>query len=203
AAPVFVNNKAVSLDYAGTVTTVGYQINSEKWLGNIYFMKPFYKDNSELVQSALKAQTSISLTNLNQVLNLTAAGDVKFSDKIDFGVTAGIDHILRTENKNNSVLVIDPSLYIYAGTQQFQQTYYKHHVNPLVPGSQAIKNVNEFNVLAYEVSVPIVYVKGKVMFIGTPAYIIPQNLIVISNRPDISERGKDMFYTTIGLKYTF
>src|SRR6476620_12016090 len=62
AAPVFVVNKATAFDYAGTVATAGYQAKSEneKFVTHIYFTKPFYKANSQLVQSALKEQLSAS-----------------------------------------------------------------------------------------------------------------------------------------------
>ncbi len=164
AAPVFVNNKDVTMDYAGTIATIGYQFNSKnKWLGNFYILKPFYEANSQLVQSALKAQSGISLTNLNNVLNITAGGDIKFSDKTDFGASGGIDHIFRMENTDNSVFVIDPSFYVYAGTQRFQQTYYKKNTNPILPGNQVTESINRVSILAYEISMPVIYVKGKVM----------------------------------------
>src|SRR6185436_907191 len=96
AAPVFINNASVSMQYAGTVTTVGYQFNDENKLsGHIYFVKPFYKDNSQLVQSALKAQGAFTITKPTKVINITGGSDVKFSDKIDFGLTGGLDHIFR------------------------------------------------------------------------------------------------------------
>src|SRR5687767_4698886 len=88
AAPIFVSNTISSFDYAGTVASAGYQFNSEnKWLGNIYFLKPFYKDNSQLVQSALKAQAGMTLTWHDKAINLTGGADVKFSDKTDYGAT--------------------------------------------------------------------------------------------------------------------
>jgi hypothetical protein len=68
AAPVFVNNTSASFDYAGAVTTAGYQFISgdKKWFGNFYLVKPFYENNSQLVQSALKLQGGFSITNLNK-----------------------------------------------------------------------------------------------------------------------------------------
>ncbi len=68
AAPVFVNNAVMNFQYAGTVATAGYQFSSDNKLsGNIYFVKPFYKSNSQLVQSALKAQGAFTLTRLKPV----------------------------------------------------------------------------------------------------------------------------------------
>ena len=208
AAPIFVNNALQKMEYAGTVATIGYQYMNEHWLTNINVVKPFYKAEAELVQSALKAQGNLSVTHLNKVANLTLGGDIKLSDKLDFGATAGIDHIIRIENKDNSVLVFDPSLYAYAGTQQFSRTYTKRQAGTLpLPGNGSQQQVTEtntrFNILAYEVSVPVIYAKNKVMVIATPSYVLPQNLITVPNRPDLSERGENMFYTTLTLKYTF
>jgi len=206
AAPVFVSNKISSFDYAGTVAAAGYQFNSEnKWLGNIYFLKPFYKDNSQLVQSALKAQAGMTLTWLNKAINLTGGGDMKFSDKIDYGATGGLDHIFRFQFDDQSVLVIDPSAYVYAGTQQFTNTYYKQSNFIFFPGfeEQVTEKVKSFNILAYEFSSPLILAKGKFQLLFTPSWIIPQNLIEVEARPDLTERGKEMFYATIGAKVTF
>lgn len=207
AAPIFVNNKIKSFDYAGTVATIGYQFNSNpKWFGNIYLLKPFYKQNSELVQSALKAQSGASLSYLNKIINLNIGGDIKYSDQLDYGANAGVDHIIRIQNKDNSVFVLDPSFYTYAGTQNFTNTYYKK-TNPTIlqPATQqkVTESVQQFNILAYEASLPIIYAKNKWQFIASPAYIIPQNLVTIPDHPEQSEKGDNMFYGTFTVKYSF
>lgn len=204
AAPVFVNNTIASFQYAGTITSIGYQFNSKnKWLGNIYVLKPFYKDNSELVQAALKAQTGMTLTWLNKAVNVTCGADVKFSDNTDFGVTAGLDHIFRYQLDDKSVLVIDPSAYLNAGTQQFSKSYLKRTSGFLFfPGSEqtVTESSQKFNILSYELSIPVIFATGKFQLLLTPAYVIPQNLVVVQGRPDLSERGQEMFYATIGAK---
>jgi hypothetical protein len=203
-APVFVNNAAESFDYAGTVATAGYQFisNEKKWFGNFYVVKPFYKENSQLVQSALKAQAAFNITNLNKIINMTGGADIKFSDKVDFGLTGGLDHIFRKQFEDNSVLVIDPSAFLFAGTQQFTNTYYKQNSFLFFPGvgQKVSEEVKTFNALSYEFSMSIIFAKGKFQLIFIPAYVIPKNLITVEGRPDLSERGKEMFYTTIGAK---
>lgn len=207
AAPVFVNNALQNFEYAGSVATIGYQNVTSKWITGIYLTKPFYKESSELVQSALKAQSGVNVSYLNKYVNLNAGGDVKFSDKVDFGATGGLDHIFRIENKDKSVLVFDPSFYVYAGTQNFQRSYYKKNNTGflLFPGNDQLvtEEVSQFAVMAYEASMPIVFAKKKWMFIGTPAYVMPQNLVTVPGRPDLSERGENMFYATLTAKYTF
>lgn len=207
AAPVFVNNAAASFQYAGTIASVGYQFKSnDKWLGNIYFVKPFYQESSELVQSALKAQTGMTLTWLNKALNVTGGADAKFSDKADYGVTAGLDHIFRYQVNDKSVLVIDPSAYINAGTQQFTKSYLKRTSGFLFfPGNEQVitESAQKFNILSYEFSAPVIFATGKLQLLFTPAYVIPQNLLIVEGRPDLSERGENMFYATIGAKMSF
>jgi hypothetical protein len=206
AAPVFVNNPVQQFNYAGTVATLGFQQVSEHWISHFYLTKPFYTESSKLVQSALQAQSGVNLTWRNPVLNLNAGGDVKFSDRVDAGATAGIDHVVRIQNKDKSVIVIDPSFYVFAGTQNFQRTYLrKKNTGFLVfPGNnqQVTEEVSRFSILAYEASVPLIYAKGKMMLIATPAYILPQNLVTVPNRPDLSEQGSTMFYATLTAKYT-
>ena len=204
AAPVFINNKSASFDYAGTVATAGYQfLSPEKtWLGNFYVVKPFYESNSQLVQSSLRAQGSFTITNLNKFIDVTGGADVKFSDKVDFGVTGGVDHIFRKQFADNSILVIDPSAYVFAGTQQFTRSYYKKNNFLVVPGvGQTVsEEVKTFNILSYEFSMPVILVKDKFQLSLTPAYVVPENLVTVQGRPDLSERGKEMFYVTLGAK---
>jgi hypothetical protein len=202
AAPIFVNNKSTSFDYAGTVTTVGYQFfaDEKKWFGNLYLVKPFYKSDAQLVQSALKAQGAFSLSNLNKFIDITGGVDIKFTDKVDFGLTAGVDHLFRKQFADNSVVVIDPSAYLFAGTQQFTKANEKTGL--LIPrvGEINSKQVNQFALLSYEFSIPVIFAKGKLQVLCTPAYVMPQNLIVVEGRPDLSEKGKETFYATIGIK---
>jgi hypothetical protein len=206
AAPIFVHNKVQSFEYAGSVATAGYMFNDrKKWMGNFYVVKPIYKDNSALVQSALQAQVTGSVTFQNKILNITGGGDVKFSEGADFGATVGLDHIFKAQLPGQSVLVVDPSVYVYAGTQKFTSTYYKNLDILGLPGAEQeiSEKVNRFNILSYEVSMPIVFAKKRFQLLLIPAYVMPQNLVSIPNRPDLSERGEDMFYATIGAKVIF
>lgn len=206
AAPVFINNAVQRMDYAGTVATAGYQHLTDKWFSHLYVMKPFYKESSGLVQSALKAQGGFSVSNLNKVANITLGADVKWSDAADFGATAGLDHAFRIEDKNGIVFVINPSVYAYAGTQRFSQTYTQRKKgNLLFPGrtETVTENYNRFTILAYEASVPLIVAKGAWQLIATPAYVVPQNLLQVPGEPQLSEKGKNTFYTTLALKYSF
>ena len=40
AAPVFVNNKLQTMQYAGSVASIGYLNVTKKWISNLYLLKP-------------------------------------------------------------------------------------------------------------------------------------------------------------------
>lgn len=205
AAPVFVNNAVLTAEYAGTVATAGYLFNDGKrWAGHLYFVKPFYRDNSELVQAALKAQAAASVTVQNKILNVTLGGDLKFSDRTDIGAMAGVDHLFRRQFKKGHVLVVDPSVYFHGGTQQFTRSFYEKRTLLILPlGEEEInKRVEKFYFLSCEASMPIVFATGKWQFLATPAYVIPKNILNLETG-DVKENGDAFFYATAGVRYNF
>lgn len=199
ASPVFINNSMAGVEYAGTIASAGLQfVEPEKYIATIYAAKPFYKGTSQLPQSALKAQAGASFSKLNKLFDLTVGAELKFSDKTDYGVTGGIDHLIKFKFPKAITLVIAPSAYIYAGTQQFSVSYLKKTPGSILfPGTEELfsEDVKKFNILAYEFSIPVVLSKGKWQAVLNPSYIIPENIIA-------SEKGKHMFYVTATLKFT-
>ncbi|RYY98038.1 MAG: hypothetical protein EOO11_09210 [Chitinophagaceae bacterium] len=209
AAPIFVSNRFQSFEYAGSVASVGYLNVTDKWRTSVYALKPFYTAEARLVQSALKAQAGASWARLTPLANFTLGGDVKFSDAVDFGAAAGIDRIFRHVLPGKSgVIVVVPTVTANAGTQRFSTTYVKQQGGsrgngPLgLPigngnGGTTTETVqsNRFQILSYEASVPVIYVRGKWMLLATPAWVSPQNLLP-------GEYGKDQVYVTAGLKYS-
>jgi hypothetical protein len=201
---IFVNNSVSSFSYNGTIVEGGFRFPQTKnFSGNIFYTQFLYKDKSQLVQSALHSQTGINLTYNNKIVNVNVGGDAKFSDKTDFGATAGLDHLfLYLIPNTKNAIAVNPSAYAYAGTQNFTNTYYKkQNVLGLPVGNpRAVTETStRFNVLAYEFSAPVVFVAGKFNASITPSYVIPKNLVKIANRPDLSENGQNMFYVSAGI----
>ncbi len=101
-----------------------------------------------------------------------------------------------------NAIAVNPSAYVYAGTQNITQTYYKKNQFLGIPtgqNQQVTENVNRFNILSYEMSLPLVFVAGKFNASVTGSYVMPKSLIAVANRPDLTERGKNMFYVTVGV----
>lgn len=207
AAPVFINNKIQSFDYAGTIATIGFQHISDNWVTSINVLKPFYKESITLPSSVLKLQTSSSLTWLNKVINLTAGVEGRLSERMDLGITAGIDKSISFPVSRHSYLLINPSVYAYAGTRQFSKSYTRRKTG-LLPGlggqqERVTENYNELVILSYECSLPLIFIKDKIMVMVTPSYVIPQNLFKDASNPSLNEMGENNFYTSVGLKYSF
>ncbi len=199
---IFVQNKAVPLYYTGTTIEAGYRFpQTDHFSGNLFYSQFLYKDKSTLVQSALRSQTGINLNYLNKFININTGLDLKFSNQTDVGATIGLDHLfLFNKGMGKSAIALVPSAYAYFGTQKFTNTYLeKKNVLGFPVTQQTTKQVTQFNILSYELSMPIVFVSGKFNASITPSYTIPQNLVEVAGRPDLSERGKKLFYVTLGL----
>jgi hypothetical protein len=202
---MFIQNPA-PLSYAGTILEGGYRFPySKNFSGNIYYNHFLYQDKSVLQQAALTGQAGINTAWNNKVVNVNFGGDMKFSSsETDFGITAGLDRLfLFTDIIDNTVVALNPSAYIYSGTHN----YFKNVKNNRGQGlgsllgnnSTSLEQAKQFEILAYELSVPVVLVRGKFNAYISPAYVLPQNLVTVSDRPDLSERGNNLFYLSAGI----
>ena len=206
---IFFQNAATPLNYTGTILEAGYKFPySKNFSGNIYYNHFLYKDQSVLQQAALKGQLGINTAYNNKVVNVNAGADVKFSNgQTDLGFTAGLDRLfLFTDIIENAVLAINPSAYVYSGTHNYFQNVKNSRgqgIGSLLgsgnSGSTSIQQAKRFDILAYELSAPVVVVKGKFNAYVSPAYVIPQNLVTVASRPDLSERGSNLFYFSAGV----
>jgi hypothetical protein len=198
--PIFVSNALQSPMYAGSILEAGYKFpETRNFSGNVFYNHFLYEKSSEIVQSALKGQTGANFTYNNKIVNVTAGGDLKFSDKTDIGATLTLDRLMIHLAPDSSwALAFNPTAALYSGTQNFTNTYYKkNNIAGLPVGQQLVTDqVQAFNVLAYELSLPIVFVKGKFNASIAPAYVSPQHLVTVANKPEQSEYGKNMFYVS-------
>jgi len=202
---IFINN-AMATTYAATTLEAGYKFKNKKenWKGNIFGSRFFYTADVNLVQSVVKEQAGINLSNTNKVLSVNGGADVKFSSQTDFGAYAGVNHAFRIDPVGKKgVLIITPSAYGYFGTQRFSKTYMQEKRLLLIPvSSQAVtQNSSSFNIMSYELSCPVIYGYGKMNIIVIPAYVMPQNVITANGSS--SQKADNLFYTTAAVRFDF
>jgi|SRR6185437_10990440 len=199
---VFLENSQQS-QYAATLLEAGYNFgggnSSKHWAGNLSVSRFLYEQNISLVESVIKEMASASLTRLNNVANITLTGSARWSDRIDYSLQTGLDHIIRIPNvgTKKGVLVFDPTATISAGTQNFTTTYYEQKYFLFLPTQQQqiTTSSEQFNILAYELSCPVVYGLGKMKLLLTPAYVLPRNIVAGS------ELASNLFYFTASLSF--
>jgi hypothetical protein len=196
----------VATTYAATTLEAGYSFKNKKgnWKGNIFGSRFFYNADVSLIQSVVKEQVGFNLANINNVINIHAGADAKFSNQTDFGANAGLDHVFRIDPVGKKgVIVITPSVYGYFGTQRFSKTYLQEKKFLLLPISQqqVTQSSSQFGVMSYELSCPIIYGLGKMNLIVTPAYVLPQNVITAGSAS--SQKADNLFYTTATMRFDF
>jgi len=195
---VFIHNNLQS-QYAATLVEGGYNFHNKKntLSGNLSTTRYFYQNNTDLIQSAIKQSVAASITQLNKIVNITIGGDVKFSSQADPGAQAGLDHIIKfTRVFGKCVIVLDPSVYVYAGTQHFTQTYLQQQHFLLLPAGEEMvtKDSRQFSILSYEASLPMILAYKKFNLILSPAYALPQHVL--------TGNAAALFYTTATVKFT-
>jgi len=200
---VFIENSLQS-QYAATLLEAGYNFSDsagKHWAGNLSVSRFLYQPGIDLVESVVREMASASITQLNKVANITLTASARWSNRVDYNTQAGLDHIIRISNvfSKKGVLVFDPTATVAAGTQNFTTTYYQEKQFLFIPvQQQQITAISEqFNLLAYEVSCPVVYGLGKIKLMLTPAYVLPQHVIAGS------ETGVNLFYVTALVKVSF
>lgn len=195
---VFIHNSLQS-EYAATLVEGGYNFQNKKnsWSGNLSTTRYFYRGNTDLIQSAIRQSVTASITQLNKIVNITIGGDIKFSSQADPGAQAGLDHIIKfTRVFGKAVIVLDPSVYVYAGTQHFTQTYLQQQHFLLFPAGEEVvtKDSREFSILAYEASLPMILAYKKFNLLLSPAYVLPQHVL--------TGDAPALFYITATVKFT-
>jgi hypothetical protein len=194
----------VATTYAATTLEAGYSFKNKKgtWKGNVFGDRFFYNADVSLIQSVVKEQVGFNLANINNVINIHAGADAKFSNQTDFGANAGLDHVFRIDPVGKKgVIVITPAVYSYFGTQRFSKTYLEEKKFLLFPVSQqqVTQSSSQFGVMSYELSCTIIYGLGKMNLIITPAYVLPQNVIVAGSAS--SQKADNLFYTTATMRF--
>ncbi|MFM6924431.1 MAG: hypothetical protein ACKOU7_02945 [Ferruginibacter sp.] len=202
---IFTDNKMQPFSYGATIAGAGFRFGKEKGFAGTISGDLFFYDNKGLVQSSQKGQVGFTISYLNKYININSSANSIFADDgNDYFTTLGLSHKFK-KIKGNNILVIIPAFTVNTGTQNFTNSYYKTRslFGLPVPPQQVTESNKKFKVLSFEASIPLVYVYKKLALSVTPGFVIPQNVLTVPNRPDLSENAKNLFYGNLGIFYTF
>ncbi|CAM3655316.1 hypothetical protein FLGE108171_08605 [Flavobacterium gelidilacus] len=197
--------------------TAGYRFESKKFSGYVSGTKYFFNDISYNIQSEIVADVSAIISyDLNIIkTSLTASTYFNKNSNPDFFVGA---HLVKEIHTRDESFEIIPTLSLYAGSQYFYEEYYKYNKtgNNQIAGNGSgqnqqvefvvidINEVNKFNLLSIELSMPINYYYKSFIISITPQLAFPQSNATFTTEDAVfKENLKDVFYWSAGISYWF
>ena len=198
----------------------GYNFEHKKLEGGLYGSKYFFSNGSYAVASELVGELGGYLTYDPGFLKLGTGTDLLFSSGTDITVNANISHSFEMSVVNDN-LTIAPALLVNAGTQTFYRDYYKnrkfsfaagngkskgHHINNVINGGQVISfsSNNHFEILDYEMSLPIQFETQRLRIYATPQLALPVNPSNYMVDETIqTETLSASLYTEVGIYFKF
>ena len=187
--------------------------------GSLFINKLFYSDSSKNVQSSVNLTTGGSLNYYTNIVNLAANVSLMFGSKTDVALNFLLDHSFNLENDtSNYALTITPTLAAYFGSTGYYQKVKARRRETGFPNGTTftIVSPNKFQLLSYEISVPISFDKEKWGLFFTPTYTIAVNPVtttITAYRPNgnplpqafqpapIVEKISNSFYVEFGIYY--
>lgn len=193
---IFIQNKTDGINYAASTAGAGFRKYKAQGIGySISVDKFFYKERSSIVQSSFDGQASAMLSWVDTAFNVHLGATSTFAENTDINAKATLERTIQWKTGKVNFRAT-PGFTANAGTQNFMRSYIKNTSGFPFPGTseQVIESSRRFTLLSYEIAAPVVISYKKLIFSFTPAYVLPQNLVKVENRPDLSERGKNLFY---------
>jgi hypothetical protein len=202
----------------------GYSFTAGKFQGQATAVKYFFNNQSNNVEADLEGNVSFFGAYDFGFIKPIITPSVNIGNKLDFGMTLGIEHTFYSDNNKFD---ITPIFNVNGSTQNYYNSYYRDRkfrkkliriFNPqeLVVTGEVLKAA-QFKILDYEFSLPLNYIFGRVTFNFTPTYVIPvnpamvtitgtlttQSGAIITRTKTIPEKIENSFFWQAGLAYRF
>ena len=192
----FTKNETNEIDGGNIEAGYDYIIN-DNLSGGVSFTKLFYNANSTRVSASISSElnanwdydiANIITTGINVGYSIAKSGF-----KSDIIINPTLSHDFAFENvfgKKKDLLIISLTAGMNAGTQNFYDGYLTKLTTKnkrssgftaaqLVVYNKTLKDyktyLEKFVVLDYELSVPLIYKIGPMLFSFTPTFVFPQN----------------------------
>lgn len=198
----------------------GYRFSNQQLATGVQLTKYFFNESSYNVQSAMSgyglAYFSYDVFN---VVTVYADAMVSFGSSSDF--FSGVE-LSRPFYMINNQLTITPAFYSLFGTQRYYDAYYStRHFgmqgsggNGNGPGGGGSGSVSEttlmfeesaaFQLLSFELSVPVSFTFDRFTLLFNPVYVFPQNPSSFTNNAVVTKEVlENTFYWGLGLSYRF
>jgi len=206
--------------------TIGYEINSKKFSGDISFTKYFFNTDSYNVISEVEADLTATVGYDFDIfnLNLSLTNFFNKNSTSDIFLSSEISHdFVSTDRK----FQISPTMGIFLGSQNFYKEYYVYNrfgserstgsgqgsgqgtgstVDPIETTTTTVvlEESEKFDLMAVEFSIPIWYMAKPFTVSFLPVLVVPQNPATLTVDSAIYEEDlENTFYWMVGLSYRF
>ena len=212
---LFINGAASYLATPGVnridlfTVTSGYDLYLKNFSAGISGTKYFFNNKSYTVKSELSGNVSAYINYDFDIVDVYIDGSTYFSNTTDLILGAAVSHTFYAVNDN---LTITPTVYLNAGTQNYYSNYannrrFRRNMTGgggSSPMGTGMTGASSFNVLDYELSVPVSYTINKFRFSFYPVYAIPVNAATITNDQNTyKEDLSNSFFWSLGVSYKF
>ena len=206
--------------------TIGYEINSKKFSGDISFTKYFFNTDSYNVISEVEADLTATVGYDFDIfnLNLSLTNFFNKNSTSDIFLSSEISHdFVSTDRK----FQISPTMGIFLGSQNFYKEYYIYNrfgserstgsgqgsgqgtgstADPIETTTTTVvlEESEKFDLMAVEFSIPIWYMAKPFTVSFLPVLVVPQNPATLTVDSAIYEEDlENTFYWMVGLSYRF
>jgi hypothetical protein len=209
------NNKTKKLD--GGDLAAGYDFDiTPDFTGGVSFTKLFYSSTSTQISAAIRSTINANLIyDFGNVVSASVSADYNIDKqgiKNDIFLNAGLSHdfiIIGVFGKTD-FLLISPTAALNSGSQNFydsylvQRTFKRAKLNALETTliNQYTSQLSKFELLDYELSVPIEYKSGHFIFQLIPTYAIVENQLPKQIAATFSSQSS-VFYFQAGITLKF
>lgn len=202
--------------------TIGYEITSEKFRGDLSFTKYFFNTDSYNVISEVEADITAKAGYDFEVIDLSLALTTFFNNdsSSDFILSSEIRHNFVTKKRD---FQISPTVGVFFGSQNFYEEYYINNRfgsirthgsgsgsgqgtggTPTTTTTVILNKSERFGLMAVEFSIPIWYVAKPFTISFLPVLVVPQNPATLTVDNTIYEEDlENTFYWMVGLSYRF
>lgn len=185
----------------------GYDYYKNNFVAGISATAYFFNNKSYTANSALTGYLGAYAGYDFDIVQVYMDGTAYLSNATDFILGLGVSHSFYLADDH---LQIAPFAYIYAGTQNYygdygnNQRFGRHMLDggsSQSPGT-GMMGGGVFNILDYELSIPVSYTLNKFRFFFIPVYAIPVNAATITNNQDTyKEDITNSFFWSLGVNY--
>jgi hypothetical protein len=192
--------------------TVGYRFESKKLSGYFSGTNYFFNDVSYNVQSEIVADVSAIVSYDLNIFKTSLTASTYFNKNSDPDFFIGV-HLAKEIHTTDESFEIIPTVSLYAGSQYFYEEYYKNNRlgnsngnggQPQQTQNIVINEVNSFNILSIELSIPINYYYKSFIISITPKLALPQSNATFTTEDAVfKENLKEVFYWSAGISYWF